>query len=473
MRAMPGENGGGEGGDAAQGSTGGGLGHLPWQQIPKFVPGVTNVDEYVQRLKFLKELWPAEHIHLLGPRAALQVEGSAFQKISRIAPEKLRQGDGVKLLVESLGGSWGRTPTEEKYHFFEQAIFQVAQRNDETNDSYIARHDAYFEELIARQVTLEEVRAYILLRHSQLAAEDKKRVVVEARGDLQYGATVKAIRLLGSKFFGDLQSRHGPGSARAGERSKVYDIHFTEESATEDAFYSSAGPEEEPDDEELLCFFLEQNDEDAIYIAEFEDSIIDAIQESNLAPVYVSYQEARQKLREKAKSRGYWTQTKSKGKGKSFSKKGKGTASSAWGSGRSRSLADRIANSTCRICGGRGHWKRECPRRNGTGEARDEHRTEVTNYTMEDSQHDSPFPEVLQHLPSEAVLYMEGEDDDDMEASDEDMSEVGMQVGDRQPENGIQSSSAVCLMAFHPELESGSSFRKNLACKLLTWCQEA
>ena len=83
MRAMPGENGGGEGGDAAQGSTGGGLGHLPWQQIPKFVPGVTNVDEYVQRLKFLKELWPAEHIHLLGPRAALQVEGSAFGSLPR------------------------------------------------------------------------------------------------------------------------------------------------------------------------------------------------------------------------------------------------------------------------------------------------------------------------------------------------------------------------------------------------------
>ena len=59
-------------------------------------------------IKVLKELWPAEHLHLLGPRAALQVEGSAFRKISRIAPEKLRPGDGVKLLVESLGGSWGR-----------------------------------------------------------------------------------------------------------------------------------------------------------------------------------------------------------------------------------------------------------------------------------------------------------------------------------------------------------------------------
>ena len=81
--------------------------------------------------------------------------------------------------MESFGGSWGRTQTEEKYHFFEQAIFQVVQRSDETSESCVARHDAYFKELVARSVTLEEVRAYILLRHSQLAAEDKKKVVVD------------------------------------------------------------------------------------------------------------------------------------------------------------------------------------------------------------------------------------------------------------------------------------------------------
>ena len=104
-------------------------------------------------MKFLKELWPEEQIHLLGPRAALQVEGPAFQKVSRLAPDKLRQPDGVKLLVETLGGSWGKTQTEEKYHFFEQAIYQVAQKSDETNDSYLARRDAFFEELLARKVT--------------------------------------------------------------------------------------------------------------------------------------------------------------------------------------------------------------------------------------------------------------------------------------------------------------------------------
>ena len=137
---------------------------------------MTNVDEYVKRLQFLKEMWPEEHLPLLGPRAALLVEGAAFQKVSRISPEKLKSADGVKILAEQLGGSWGRLKVEDKFHYFEQAIFQTQQNPDETNDSYIARHDAQFEELLSRKVSLEEIRAYVLLRHSQLAAERTRSV---------------------------------------------------------------------------------------------------------------------------------------------------------------------------------------------------------------------------------------------------------------------------------------------------------
>ena len=89
------------------------------------------MDEYVKRLGFLKELWPEEHLPLLAPRAALPIEGSAFQKVSRIDASKLRSADGVRHIVEALGGQWGKSSTDEKYHFFEQALFQVAQRQDE------------------------------------------------------------------------------------------------------------------------------------------------------------------------------------------------------------------------------------------------------------------------------------------------------------------------------------------------------
>ena len=63
---------------------------LPWSSIPKFVPGSTNVQEYVQKLKFLSAMWPEEYLSLLVSRAALLVEGTAFRKVARLGPEKLR-----------------------------------------------------------------------------------------------------------------------------------------------------------------------------------------------------------------------------------------------------------------------------------------------------------------------------------------------------------------------------------------------
>ena len=467
QRAMP--SAGSEATEAQSGVSTENLGHLPWQQIPKFVPGTTNVDEYVSRMKFLKELWPEDQLHLLGPRAALQVEGSAFQKISRLSPEKLRQPDGVKILVETLGGSWGRTAMEEKYHYFEQAIFQVMQRNDETNDSYVSRHDAHFEELLARGVTIEQVRAYALLRHSQLAPDDKKRVVVESQGDLKYNETVKAIRLLGSKFFGELQAKNSTSQGRMAERNRVYDVNFTEEDGQDETYYS-ATQDEEPDDEDLLCYFLEQNDPDAVYITEFEDSIVDAIQESDLAPVYISYQEARQKLRDKAKARGFWGPSKGRGKSKHSGKKGKGgsiSGSSSWGMGRNRSLADRIANSSCRLCGARGHWKRECPRRQAS-DGREDQRNEVTHYTTESPQTNSPyFPEILHEMPQDAAYYMDSDESRMEDDRDEDFSGMSRHVAANESENLIQPVEANCFMAFLPKLDKGPSFKEVVASKLL------
>ena len=59
-----------------------------------------------------------------------------------------------------------------------------------------------------------------------------------------------------------------------------------------------------------------------MFIQEFEEQILTACQESqDLAACFTSYQEARQRLRDKAKGRGFWPVTGSKGRGKG--KKGK------------------------------------------------------------------------------------------------------------------------------------------------------
>ena len=89
---------------------------------------------------------------------------------------------------------------------------------------------------------------------------------------------------------------------------------------------------------------------------QFEDAITEAAQsDSELAAFFSSYQDARRRLTERVKFRGFSPVRKGfKGSGKKggkFSGKGK------------LSLTQKIANSHCCLCGKKGHWKAECPTR--------------------------------------------------------------------------------------------------------------
>ena len=285
-------------GEAAQAAGSGAFSTaVPWSQIPKFIPGETDLRVYTRKLEFLKELWPAEYLEQLAPRAALLVEGVAFQKISRLDPAKLKQKEGVKYLVEALGGQWGRPDTEERLDMFEKALYLTVQKADESHDSYMARHDAAFEDLLMRKVTIEEVRAYILIRQSLLSSEDRKKIIFESGGALSYDQAKKSIKLLGSKFFLELQN-----NSKMAPKLKTYDVNQVED---ETVMYQEA--EEEVDEDVAFQVLLENGDEDACFVSEFEDQICAACQESQeLAACFVSYQEARARLRDKAKSRGFW-----------------------------------------------------------------------------------------------------------------------------------------------------------------------
>ena len=188
---------------------------LPWHQIPRFEPGVTDLRNYARKLEFIRDLWPEEHIAHLAPRAALQVDGVAFQKVARLSTEKLRTHDGVRYLVEALGGQWGRLEEEDRYDLFERALYGTIQKVDETNDSYLNRHDISFEDLVTKKVQIDEFRAYVLVRQSTLSSEDRKKIIMEGGGRLKYEDARRSIRLLGSKFFQDLQ-----GTGKRGQSSK-------------------------------------------------------------------------------------------------------------------------------------------------------------------------------------------------------------------------------------------------------------
>ncbi|OLP92397.1 hypothetical protein AK812_SmicGene25814 [Symbiodinium microadriaticum] len=311
---------------------------LPWAAIPRYVPGVTDTTEYGKKLKFLAEVWPKEHLSSLAPRVALLCEGSAFKKIARLDAAKLKVADttGVELIVKTLGGAWGQTILEEKYEQFEKAIFGTVQRSDETHDSYLARHDIHFEELLAQNITFEELRSYVLLRQSQLSSDDKKRIVVEHGGKLTYEKVKSSIRLLGSRFFGEFQGQ------RANPRTKVYDANTLEEFYAEEpekafqATATSSNPSLDENEGELEPEFLEamaaQEDSDALQVQSFEEELEGYFQETpDLQEALVSYLEARSRLLAKKKSRGFWPvggSGKGGGKGGRGFKGGKGRGKS-------------------------------------------------------------------------------------------------------------------------------------------------
>ena len=170
-------------------------------------------------------VWPREYMPALGPRVALLCEGTAFKKVSKISAEKLKSSNhaGIKAIVEALGGLWGQTVLAQNYEHFERAIYTTVQKGDETHDSYIARHDVHFEELLDQNISFGELWAYVLLRQSQLSPDDKKRIVIEHGGDLSYSKVRSSMRLLGSRFFGEMQgSRSGQRVDQDGELDQEF-----------------------------------------------------------------------------------------------------------------------------------------------------------------------------------------------------------------------------------------------------------
>jgi hypothetical protein len=254
---------------------------LPWGQIPKFDPAHTDLRVYSQKMQFLRQIWPQEHLEHLAPRAALLIEGAAFQKIARVDPSKLRSVDGVKHLIEALGGQWGRTDTEDRYDLFERALYMVAQKQDETNDSYLARHDIAFEDLLAKSISINDVRAYVLIRQSALSSEDRKKIIMDNGGQLTYDSARKSLRLLGSRFFQDLQGN------RNAQGKKTYDAYAAED---EEHVHFSApdGEAMDIDEEGIFQLMAEQGDEDAVFMGDFEDQVVEAVQDSpELAAIFV------------------------------------------------------------------------------------------------------------------------------------------------------------------------------------------
>ena len=193
-------------------------------------------------------------------------------------------------------------------------------------------------------------------------------------------------------------------SSNTDAKKKHYPANYVEEE-TDDLFV--AHDEEALDEDYVLQSLAEQGDEDAQTVTEFEDQLIDVCQESQeLSLCFSAYAEARSRIRDKLRARGFWPPRNAAGKGKGGRK---GVMKGA-NKRRHQTLADRIAASSCRICGMKGHWKWECPRKSmPSGMSAASHNsqasnaeinvaTKVTGDTMDD--------EVVDQIPNGTILSL-------------------------------------------------------------------
>eukprot|EP00435_Cladocopium_sp_Y103_P021824 s3570_g5.t1 len=276
---------------------------------------------------------------------------------------------GSKAIILQHYGNWprvyasdqsdvSRSSSDGAYAIY--ALYQCNQQSDESHDSYLARADVLWSKLKTQKLQLEDLQAYITLRGAQLSSDDKKRIILDSDQSLEGKLTVnrvqEAVRMLGTSFFHDMT-----GAGRKQNKSKVYDSltmvadDHDGHGETEDQAHSV---HDEWHEDDILEALLAEGDEDAVFITDYEAACNDLVQsDEDLSAAFSTYVEARRKLNEKFRSRGFWPL----GKGKGRSTKGKSKGKFNWSS--RKTLQQRILDSNCRICGKRGHWRNECPNR--------------------------------------------------------------------------------------------------------------
>eukprot|EP00434_Breviolum_minutum_P001860 symbB.v1.2.001649.t1/scaffold86.1/size363240/8 len=275
--------------------------------------------------------------------------GTAWGQVKSLPSASLvDETNGVKNLLAALS-TWEESSEMRTFELFERAIYKTTQRPDESSLSFVNRLQVAFNEL--GSTTIDEMRAFLLLRQSALTSEDKKKVLTMTQGKMDKGLIEQSMRTLATSIL-------------SGEpKKKIYPINYVEPEVKEvpetdptvTAYYTHV--DEEDVDQESIEQLANQGDADALQVQAFEKDLEDLFQEiPDMHHALISYQTARQKLVEKKKYRGFWPSGRGKGShsfggGGKFGKKGKGKTS----------LLARIANSHCKNCGEKGHWKDECP----------------------------------------------------------------------------------------------------------------
>eukprot|EP00435_Cladocopium_sp_Y103_P061513 s350_g23.t1 len=299
---------------AAAGSGDSQTGNNFWQLLPSFDPSTDDIREFSQKARFIHGAMPEKDKPNLAPRLAMLCKGTAWSQVRQLDPKKLTRSEtGVEYLLKALS-TWEETSEMKTYELFERALYKVVQKSDEASHSFSLRLQAAFDE-IGDDVTVKQMQAFVMLRQSGLSSEDKKKILTMTNGQMELSKVDQAMRSLSTRVL------LGPGETK----KKIYPINFSEveepPAPSDDvppvhSTYAAVHEEEDVLTTEHLEYLAAQGDEDAYVVQQFEKDFEEMMQEiPDLQQALVSYQEARQRITDRRKSRGFWPTGKSKGKG--------------------------------------------------------------------------------------------------------------------------------------------------------------
>ena len=250
-----------------------------WTLLPSFDPSQDDIKEYVGKVKFVDGICP----NMLAPRLAMLCKGTAWHQVRTISADKLTNPDtGVKSLLAALA-SWEESAELNTFELFDKAIYRTTQKADERTQPFVNRLDVAFEE-VGLDTTLKAVKAFVLLKKSNLGNEDKKKVLTMTKGHFDEKVIEHAMRSLSTSVL----------TGSMNDKKKVYPTNFVDDpqDSTGDAADHFGADQSlylaQADDEEISAEQLDQlassGDADAWTVQGFERELTPVSRSSRSSP---------------------------------------------------------------------------------------------------------------------------------------------------------------------------------------------
>ena len=171
-----------------------------WSLLPSFDPASDDPRQYQDKVNFLHRICPQKEKGMLAPCLAMLCKGTAWAQVKALDASLLTDAtDGVKLLLHALS-TWDEAAELQTYGKCEKALFKVVQKPDETTMSFVNRLAVAFYEM-GENVTLKQIKAFIMLRQSALTSEDKRKAITLSGGTLDSARIEQAMRTLSTKIL--------------------------------------------------------------------------------------------------------------------------------------------------------------------------------------------------------------------------------------------------------------------------------